>query len=216
MAVIGLSLGWYLFCLVLALIALLKYVNDRLLLKKTSVGQTVGFLFVVFLFGSLIGVLLAILVGKADWLITFLACLVYVSIFISIMGMLRTYALFYAKKKIGLDEFNKATKIERAYNTAIICNVFAIVVILAGVFMGSLVIMLGGFLLSVCATTSINLKFVKILEQAEDLTAEDRAKKADIFNQALEAGTLDELDNTDKTLYKKSKRQATKYLKKRG
>lgn len=216
MSIIGVSLGWYLFCLILALSSVLKYVNDRVLLKKTSVGQTVGFLFILFLFGTLVGIVLSILVGGADWFITFLASLVYISIFISIMGILRTYALFYARKRVGIGEFNKATLIQPIYNWTVIFNILAVCGIIAGVMMGSVGVMVGGFLLSVGFATYLNLKIINILETATDLTEEELSKQEQAFNQAIESNKLDELDNTNNTLYKKSKRKVTKYLKKRG
>lgn len=216
MSIIGVSLGWYLFCLILALSSVLKYVNDRVLLKKTSVGQTVGFLFILFLFGTLVGIVLSILVGGADWFITFLASLVYISIFISIMGILRTYALFYARKRVGIAEFNKATLIQPVYNRTVVFNILAVCGVLAGVMMGSVGVMVGGFLISVGFATYLNLKIINILETATDLTEEELSKQEQAFNQAIESNKLDELDNTNNTLYKKSKRKVTKYLKKRG
>ena len=56
----------------------------------------------------------------------------------------------------------------------------------------------------------------RVVLYAPYLTLAEREAKITQFNEAVEENRLDELDNADKTMYKKSRRKLNKYLKKRG
>lgn len=213
---VSIALGVYIFFYVLNVFSIMRYIQGTLTLKQISVGQTLGIYMLSLIAGLLIGIYLTVSSGVLNGVQVLLMGITYIGFMLSILIQLKGFVEQCSRKKLGLKEYNRATSMDGLYNgTNIMVLVGSIIMVLGVMYSQSSIFILGLALVVVLYNVLLQ-QSKRVVLYAPYLTLEEREAKITQFNEAVEENRLDELDNADKTMYKKSRRKLNKYIKKRG
>lgn len=213
---VSISIGVYIFFYLVNVFSIMRYIQGTLTLKKTSIGQTIGVYMFTLIVGVLAGLLVTVESGEFSGLQVILMLFVYLGFMVSILIQLKDYVEQHSRKKMGLHQYNLAMGLYGMYKATLIMVIIGSILAVVGLWVKQILLVILGVTIVVVFFSSQLKQSTRVVLTATNLTAEEREEKITQFNEAVEENRLDELDNADKTVYKKSRRKLNKYLKKRG
>lgn len=194
----------------------MRYIQGTLTLKNTSIGQTLGVYMFTLLVGVIAGLLVTVESGEFSGLQVIMMLFMYLGFMVSILMQLKGFVEQHSRKKMGLREYNLAMGLYGMYKATLIMVIIGSILVVVGLWVKQILLVILGVTIVIVFFSSQLKQSTRVVLTATNLTEEELEEKITQFNEAVEENRLDELDNADKTVYKKSRRKLNKYLKRRG